>query len=76
MIQGITLFTLVLVAFLLRAMFRSTNEGVRRLRTVLLICFAIAGVVLLFQAFTPWEAAFVLAFTGAAVWIIKGFRKG
>lgn len=76
MIQGLILFTLVMVALLLRAMFRSTNEGVKRLRTALLVCLAGAGLVLLFQAFTPWEAITVLAFTGVLVWIIKGFRKG
>lgn len=76
MIQGLILFTFVVVALLLRAMFRSTNEGVKRLRTALVICLAGLGLVMLFQAFSPWEAVFVIAFIGVVTWIIKGFRKG
>lgn len=76
MIQGIILFSLVMIALLLRAVFRSTNEGVKRLRMALLVCFAGAGLVLLFQVFTPWEAVTVLAFVGVVTWIVKGFRKG
>ena len=76
MIQGLILFALVLVAWLLRAMYRSTNEGVKRLRTALLLGLAGTGLVLLFMATTPWEAVFILAFTGVVIWIIKGFRKG
>jgi len=76
MIQGIILFTLVLVALLLRAMFRSTNEGVKRLRTALLIGLAVLGLVIMFQALTLGEAAFMIAFIGVVTWIIKGFRKG
>jgi hypothetical protein len=76
MIQGLILFTLVMVALLLRAMFRSTNEGVKRLRTVLVVCLAGAGLVVLFMAATFGEAAFILALTGAVIWVVKGFRKG
>lgn len=76
MIQGLILFLLVLLAWLMRAMFRSTNEGVKRLRTALVICLAGLGLVMLFQAFSPWEAVFVIVFIGVVTWIIKGFRKG
>lgn len=79
MIQGLILFilfTLVVVALLLRAMFRSTNEGVKRLRTALVIFLAGIGLAMLFQAFSPWEAVFVLVFIRVVTWIIKGFRKG
>lgn len=76
MIQGLILLSLVLVAWLLRAMYRSTNEGVKRLRTALLVCLAGAGLTVLFMAATPWEAVFILAFTGVVTWIVRGFRKG
>lgn len=76
MIQGLILFTIVVVALIMRAMFRSTNEGVKRLRTALVIGLAGVGLVLLFMAATPWEAVFILAFTGVVTWIVRGFRKG
>ena len=76
MIQGLILFTIVMVALILRAMFRSTNEGVKRLRTAFVIFLAGLGLVMLFQALTPGEAVFVLVLVGVVTWIIKGFRKG
>ena len=76
MIQGLFLLALVAAALILRAMFRSTNEGVKRLRTALLIGLAVLGLIMLFQIFSPGEAVFVLAITGVVIWIARGFRKG
>lgn len=76
MIQGLILFTIVMVALILRTMFRSTNEGVKRLRTALVIFLAGIGLVIMFQALSPGEAVFVIVLIGVVTWIVKGFRKG